>query len=677
MRTIWLTCCLLLMATSALAEPKPYRLPAVDLKQPVVWGSEASTSDGVTLSFGGLDQSAVDGRPRTRLKVGDQWQELAAPAIDSRFAALQWKGHLLTTLKPRLALLRRHYFDDYASDQPVASREAIDSTLAELKKALTQDLDLLDSGVGKDTSALLQQEKAARQLLHKANDYLTAARADKLPSLLSALFQVQVLAERANACLASEPPPRTLSPLVYDPQTKLFVLFGGDHFDYLSNDLWVFDPATKQWEARHPASAPRGRANHRWELLPEGKLKLTGGYTYTNSTDYVGGQYIDLDDGDWIYDIAANRWTGSDKTTPSGERTYRSGPFHPDFYLQGPAPDAKGFQRLVADLPVNTWVATNPIHKPKLNRDWGTAVLAPDLDLMLRWSGGHSAHGGTDVLHYHLRTNRWELTAPVEFPLGQLYTNTEYPLGVSFNVAAWITGHTYQSYAYDAKAQRMWFTGQRKEAFGYSPLLGAWTDRQPKPAGMNYDSSFYTLTLTPIPTGLACWTQDGRLFHLAAGGAQWEEFKLAGDKLIGSRVDNSTLTYDAKRDRLLFFRKDYGDDKFYDGVVQTVDLKSKAVGTLVPDGAAAAKQISYLCQLRYDSEHDLVLAGCTLPKNEQGERRTPAYDCGNNRWVSLKIGGEDPSGPKGRNVSLGLMYDAQRNCFWATDTNCQVYLLRL
>ena len=43
----------------------------------------------------------------------------------------------------------------------------------------------------------------------------------------------------------------------------------------------------------------------------------------------------------------------------------------------------------------------------------------------------------------------------------------------------------------------------------------------------------------------------------------------------------------------------------------------------------------------------------------------------------MSLAGDDPSGPKGRNVSLGLMYDPSRKLFWATDTNSQVYVLRL
>jgi hypothetical protein len=43
----------------------------------------------------------------------------------------------------------------------------------------------------------------------------------------------------------------------------------------------------------------------------------------------------------------------------------------------------------------------------------------------------------------------------------------------------------------------------------------------------------------------------------------------------------------------------------------------------------------------------------------------------------LKITGDDPNGKDGRNVSLGLMYDAKRKLFWAVDAASKVYVLRL
>ncbi|HLY74216.1 MAG TPA: kelch repeat-containing protein, partial [Planctomycetota bacterium] len=517
-------------------------------------------------------------------------------------------------------------------------------------------------------TSFLEETRAILPELRGVNEFYTPGDVKKAASLL---LHCEKMADLA----ASEPPPRALSPIAYDAKTKMFVIFGGDHLDYLTNDTWVFDPARSTWLKRHPPTAPPPRANHVLKADGDGTVVLTGGYTYTSSTDYVGGQYRDHGDGEWIYDIAADRWTG--KRGVGETRVYRSGRLHPDFYLQGPLPDAKGFAGWLAAVPANTWTLTKPPQLPALNRDWGTAVLDPDRDLILRWSGGHSAHGGTDVLQYHLNTNRWELTAPVEFPLGQLYTNTEYPEGWNFNHRPWITGHTYQNYGYDPVLKKMLFTGKRQHCYVYDPDLGDWTARFAKPKGMVYGDCFYTLTLTPTPQGLVCWTQEGKLFRFQAAGSEWVEMPLRGAKMPGSVVDNSTIVYDSKRDRLLAVRKGYGEKNEFDGTIAVVEVKSGKVTLLSPAGKEKADAVPYLCQLRYDPASDLLLGGCTLEPDAQGVRRTPAYDCAGDRWVSLKLGGDDPSGKKGRNVSLGMMVDPKRKLFWAVDTNSNVFVLRL
>jgi len=470
-----------------------------------------------------------------------------------------------------------------------------------------------------------------------------------------------------------EPSPRALSPIAYDAKTKLFVIFGGDHLDYLMNDTWVFDPQGKRWRRLLGVKPPPPRANHTLIAPGDGTIIMKGGYTYTSSTDYVGGQYRDLNDGEWTLSIAGGIWDGKSGEGPS--RVYRTGRLHPEYYMKDPAPDPKAFADRLAAVPVNTWTLTKPPQLPALNRDWGTAVLDPDRDLILRWSGGHSAHGGTDVLQYHLNTNRWELTAPVEFPLGQLYNNTEYPDGWNFNHRPWITGHTYQNYGYDPLLKKMLFTGRREHCYVYDPGLGDWTTRFAKPKGMVYGDCFYTLTLTPTPKGLVCWTNEGKLFRFED--PEWKELSLKGAKMPGSVVDNSTIVHDSKRDRLLAMRKGYGDRNQFDGTIAIVEVKSGEVSLLSPAGKEQAAAVPYLCQFRYDPTTDLVLGGCTLEPDADGVRRTPAFDCAGNRWVSLKIGGDDPSGKKGRNVSLGMMVDAKRKLYWAVDTNSNVYVLRL
>ena len=117
----------------------------------------------------------------------------------------------------------------------------------------------------------------------------------------------------------------------------------------------------------------------------------------------------------------------------------------------------------------------------------------------------------------------------------------------------------------------------------------------------------------------------------------------------------------------------------FTGQAYAVDRKNGVVQRLDPSGMAGATSIpSFLRELAYLPEADwLVVVGSTLPANSSGIRPTPAYDCAANQWVALTVAGPSPAGKDGRNVSAGAAYDAKRGLIWATDTNGQIYVLRL
>lgn len=670
---------MLLVATSLYAQGKPYRLKSVDLKQQVIWGSECVVDDNLGLLFGGLDQESVDGTSRTKIRRDGKWVDVSKElqgnnpwkALPDRLLA---RGqHLLHE-----ASLRRHnYFLGLPPNINPHDVAEIRSFLNNLGLPGSKAFSSFYYHAGDQAAwkKAPEQLPAVRGFLESPADPLLEPENLLPPALSLYLERHAIRLQQAAEFLAAEPPPRALSEIVYDKSTNLFLLFGGDHLDYLTNDTWVFDPKQPRWELRHPKLAPPPRANHELTARGEGTITLSGGYTYANNTDYMGGQYVDLGDGEWTYNIARNEWTGGKGVWPL-TRTYRTGKFHPDYFLQGPRPDRTAHGMVLESLPANRWVSLKPPHLPELNRDWGTAILDPNRDLILRWSGGHCAHSGSDVLHYHIATNRWELPFPVEFPLGQCYVNTEFPEGVNFNGRPWVTGHTYQSYGYDSLSRKMIFAGRDRDCFIWDLDYADWRGRFVKPPGMSYDSCFYTLTLTPSPAGLVCWTQEGRIFQLDRE-QKWEERKLSGEKLPGAVVDNSTIVYDSKRARLLAVVKSYGDETKFSGDVWSIDCASWKVSRLKPEGHKGASAIPYLCQLRYDAGNDLLLVGGTLPADDSGLRRTPAYDCAGNRWISLKITGNDPSGPKGRNVSLGMMYDSKRELFFAVDANSNVFALKL
>ena len=682
------------MSVHGMAAEQPFRLPALpDRLPPVIWSSTCQAPDGTVLAFGGEDQRAVDGQYHTHLKTGgadSSLQELTERLrAGNPLQALHdrvWQAR--AKVKQELARIRFAYLDNTARRAPGA--EMPEDAVARQLAAVIMAWDAcsrsptgltpyhqrqLDLAIKNLTSAVGMLETVLKGLINAGNlSHVVSADS------VCTLHQVQIGLEQAAALLDAEPGPRALSPLVYDDRSKLFILFGGDHLDYLTNDTWTFDPATMAWRQRHPPNAPAPRGDHRL-VAADGRITLTGGYTYSNNTDYMGGPFVRLGDGDWVYDIAADTWTasGSGQPVADGSRTYRRGVFHPDFFLQGARPDADAVAARLRDMPANTWMAMDPPQLPQMQRDWGTAVIDPDHDVLLRWSGGHCAHGGSDVVMYHFKTNRWELPFPVELPLGQCYTNTAYPGGVNFNQRPWVTGHTYKSYAWDVVSRRMISVGQQELSHRFDPVIGDWDGSAAKPDGMIYDGGYYTLLCKQTPQGIACWTKDGRIFvytGVADGSGQWREMKIAGEQLPGSEVDSAGIDYDSKRDRLLLFPGRYA--KPYTGEIISIAMKTGTAERLHPAGmAGAARMPAFLRETCYVASQDLLLTGVTLAADTDGSRWTPAYDCAANTWIACKISGPNPAGKEGRNVSLGLVYDARRDALWAVDTHGHIFVLRL
>jgi hypothetical protein len=103
---------------------------------------------------------------------------------------------------------------------------------------------------------------------------------------------------------------RRNSPLAFDEKNRVFVLFGGDHEDYLMNDTWVLDLGKKSWRRASPAQAPSPRAGHVLCGLPRhGGVVLYEGYVQSSNTDYAARSYAPLDPRQlWLYDPKADRW---------------------------------------------------------------------------------------------------------------------------------------------------------------------------------------------------------------------------------------------------------------------------------------------------------------------------------------------------------------------------------
>jgi hypothetical protein len=640
----------------------------------VQWGAACERPEGQGLAFGGQDRNALDGRPRTRVKREGKWVPIAKELREKnplqKFHDRAW---VIRTRTKNLGARARHL---YLDGQRATPDQALGDGLKEVVDALAmlvKDIEGAAKGAGEYEAG---QIKVALDFLAKAQAGLVTtgeglAKAIE-PKAIGTLRGAQILIAQAGEALDAEPPARVVSPIAYDTRTGLYVLFGGDHYDYLINDTWVFDPKAVKWMQRHPATAPEPRGDHKLAASGDGKVTLSGGYKYTSATGYWAGQYGAVGGGAWTYDIAANAWTGAGKTHPPTTRIYRTGVFLPEYFLQGQKPDAAKQAATLESLPANTWVAMNPPHFPRLNRDWGTAVLDVDRNLILFWSGGHSAHGGTDVVHYHIAANRWELTFPVEFPLGQLYSGGQgYPPGFNFNGRPWMAGHTRRTYDYDQRLKKMVFVappGGDTNFYIYDPDIGDWSGRAPRPAQAIYWNDYHSLHVCSTPDASYLWTGKGQIFSLDAKTLVWNLVKLQG-KIPGPGADKQVMVHDSKRDRLLCSSAGWRAPD--SGQFTEIACKTGQVKTLTPEGSGPMKRGFPKREAVYLPDDDLVLMAMTEEKGP----RTVAYDCEKNRWVSLKIGGAVPYA-KGC-LMMGMRYDPKRKLIWAVNAGCQVWAMRL
>jgi len=413
-----------------------------------------------------------------------------------------------------------------------------------------------------------------------------------------------------------------------------------------------------------PYKAPAPRGDHQFKPSGDGRMALSGGFTYTSKTGYGSKQYRHLGDGDWVYDVAKNAWSGPAGETmrPPDARVYRTGPSLPEHFMQGPRPDARGNEARLKALPANAWTRMGVPQLLFLNRDWGTVSLDPDRDMLIYWSGGHCVHSGSDVPHYHLATNRWELYFPIEMPLGFIGASGVGVGGRNFNGRPWMSNHTCNSHAYDPGLEKLVVVGRNNQkldryTYLYDPDVGDWTERFKVPDGMNIGPLDVNVRVTP--KGPLAWTTRGtdRLYLLDRSTRTWKPLTFDG-RLPAPMVDNSGLIYDPKRDRVLFVHKFYGDESLFCGQIYALHLKTSKVLKLSPGGMERMSKAfvhGHMREVVYDPASDLFLWAAWLP----GGDRMLGYDPAGNRWVTLAV-----KGPAPFNVSTGLAYDPKRRLVW-------------
>jgi hypothetical protein len=481
--------------------------------------------------------------------------------------------------------------------------------------------------------------------------------------------------------------PRCLSPMVYLPEAKHILLWGGtDGYQHL-NDTWVYDCTKREWKKRNPKTLPRPREMH--VMVYDSKLKkavMAGGYT--SSWAYPKDELREV----WTYDFKADDWklvlkdfpfkrgcasyfgeyhaaadaivvvrNGKDtfalKLAPGGalpapKTTARPVPEDREPFIP-PKDDPKVLARWKS-MPANTWVPADPPWEPG-EYGWGMTGFNGRMHCVILWGGGHSTHQANDIRLYFPGANRWVTGYPghriniapwnkgcgnpggVDFRGGVYNLHARRGLGGN-GTRALITIQCFGPYFYGPEA----FMKQRVRwgkttTFEFDHFSRRW--RLPCPprvaSGMCYPYNAKN-TVMSVNTGGAYYYDRSKDNWVAASAAKCPTKVHAGEGAGNLYIE---------RKNMVVVIGPAGKGK----PVETwaLDVKSGTWKDLKPKGAPPGRPTA----LAYCAEDDAIFAGCFTGfgrKPLQGQEAV--YSFKRNRWIVF------PSRVRKRVIKKGQRY---------------------
>lgn len=255
--------------------------------------------------------------------------------------------------------------------------------------------------------------------------------------------------------MKNQPSGRILSGTVYASKSNQVVLFGGDTYNKVLNDLWIYDCNKKTWQEKKIENRPPPRAGFGMAYLPaENAIVIIGGYSsvwkplkdvWFYSIDKNEWKKIDVDlpekalfcsadvnsESDEIFVATSNPKFGTNKMTNiySIKLNFKTAPlkivvsnlsdddaYHsnykgwhvpkPSGWLSDKNKPEVGFMDKVKSFPKNIFTQ---VKQPMVgrSRQWGKYIYNPDTHKAYAWGGGHFGYPGNEVSEYNFETNRW------------------------------------------------------------------------------------------------------------------------------------------------------------------------------------------------------------------------------------------------------------------------------
>ena len=672
-------------------KPAPLPLPPVEIRaRGGEYGPEKWTWDGVAVVVDPVNKETLYLGGRCGGVESGSLGNWALSEDGKTWRRLAGKSKVLDPLRAKCLAVRQLVRDaESAARNIFYSATEPDQRAKAVRNGPTKTLDQADTQTAQLASDLAPKEmiitqespakaQAAARILNADDSIYQTWLGFGLGQLnaawLKICFDAQWTLDEAADCLASSPGPRVGAFAAYDPQNKCVVLFGGSHGDYVMNDTWIYDCATKTWRQTWPKVAPSPRAAAAEPMATPkapstqpamrydaatGKLILTGGVTLLNKMVYQEG-FSPMPADEWTFDAKTGEWSAKGDAAQAGAkpctRIYRTivPAYDPTWYDAAPRGDAAATGEWLKNLKPNAWTKVPTPDRPGAEREWGTARFDPDRDQMYRWSGGHQADPSNVVTTYHPGINRYSIGYVAEI----------YGKGISFSGRPDCLNHTYLHCAYDPVSKCLVCTSMGGTGV-YNPDRGDWDYTVAQP----FNHHIYETCTVGTPRGVVVWT-PGYFGLLDVKAREWKKLPVAGPtKLPRSMTDGSGLAYDAKRDCIWFASHD--DYQKPSGQMWQYDMKTGLVKAMDPGGKSALVGNKGFMEIRetvWLPKLDLVLFNNFVTGGEV------AYDPTRNRWVRLDIArNQERLGT----VSDTLMYDPKRDLVWNWNAYKLMYVLKL
>lgn len=337
-------------------------------------------------------------------------------------------------------ILTRNGKDAEAGKLVASQAGAIKKLVASLRQLA---IDVNPAG-GKLPPYMRKRQEGASAKLRKAAKALKASGSPE--EVYRAEFEAyELLVSARDENLWSHPHPRALARMVYLPEERSVLVFGGTDGHQHLNDTWLYDCARREWFKKNPKTLPRPREMH--VMVYDSKLKkavMAGGYT--SYWAYPKDELREV----WTYDAKADDWRLVLKDFPfkRGQASYfaeyvpeddaivmvRGGKeafalkLAPGAVLPAPKTEArprpedtrpfippKDDPKVLArwkSMPANTWVPADPPGREPGEYGWGMTGWNGRLNCVILWGGGHSTHQANDIQLYFPGANKWVTAYP-------------------------------------------------------------------------------------------------------------------------------------------------------------------------------------------------------------------------------------------------------------------------